>query len=129
MAHFAQIDTNNVVIRVLVVPDEQETRGQEFLANDLLLDGKWIQTSYNTWGGKHRLGGIPFRKNYAKIGSTYDPIRDAFIPPKPYNSWLLDEQTCLWNPPIPHPQDGMYVWDESSLSWLKDEKNNNFKNL
>lgn len=106
MAHFAEIDGNNVVLRVLVVGNDQEHRGQEFLGNDLGLGGTWIKTSYN--------GNI--RKNFAGIGFTYDPIRDAFIPPKPFNSWVLDETSCRWTPPIPRPQ-GHYQWNENSLSW------------
>lgn len=118
MAHFAEIDINNVVTRVLVVDDSQEDNGQDFLANTLSLGGTWIQTSYNTYGGVHTNGGIPIRKNYACIGFIYDPIRDAFIPPKPYNSWVIDEETCLWKAPIPKPEDdGIYTWNESTLSW------------
>jgi len=112
MAHFAEVDSNNVVLRVLVVGDDQEHRGQEFLANDLGLGGTWLKTSYNTQGGVHTLGGTPFRKNYAGIGYTYDAGRDAFIPPKPFNSWTLDEETCLWNAPVAYPNDGgMYTWN------------------
>lgn len=96
MAHFAEIDDNNIVLRVLVVPDDQEERGQEFLAVDLDLGGTWIQTSYNTAGGVHLNGGTPLRKNYAGIGYTYDPNRDAFIPEKPDGEWTLDEETCTW---------------------------------
>lgn len=118
MAHFAEVDSNNKVIRVLVVPDEQENRGQEYLAQDCQLGGTWVQTSYNTKKGVHRLGGAPFRKNFAEIDFSYDPIRDAFIPPKKYQSWVLDEQTCLWNPPVPYPNDGKrYIWDEPTISW------------
>lgn len=90
MAHFAEIDENNIVTRVLVVADEQEHRGQEFLANDLGLGGFWIQTSYNN----------NIRKNYAGIGYTFDPVRDAFIAPQPEchpESITLDEETCRWN--------------------------------
>jgi len=120
MAHFAQIDHNNIVVRVLVVPDEHEQRGHEFLANDLGLGGTWLQTSYNTYGGQHREGGTPFRKNYAGIGYTYDEMRDAFIPSKPYESWLLNENTCLWDAPIPYPTDGKeYGWHEGSLTWVE----------
>lgn len=86
MAHFAELDDNNIVLRVLVVPDDQEHRGQQFLADDLGLGGRWLQTSYN-----HRI-----RKNYAGIGFTYDPDRDAFIPPKPGDEYTFDEQTCRW---------------------------------
>ena len=109
MAHFAEIDPNGgTVLRVLVVPNEQEHRGQDFLANELGLGGVWIQTSYNN----------NIRYNYAGIGYTYDATRDAFIPPKPYGSWLLDEETCQWEPPIPMPQDkNFYTWNEEQLNW------------
>ena len=118
MAHFAQIDENNVVVQVLVVPDAQEDRGQEFLANDLNLGGTWKKTSYNTHGGVHSNGGTPYRKNYAGIGYTYDSVRDAFIPPKPFNSWVLNSETCLWDAPVAMPTDGkMYTWNESTTSW------------
>jgi hypothetical protein len=122
MAHFAEIDANNIVVRVLVVPDEQEHRGQEFLSIDLGLGGSWFQTSYNTVGGFHIEGGTAFRKNYAGIGYTYDEARDAFIPPKPHPNWLLNEDTCLWESPVPYPADGEpYTWDEESQSWLPTE--------
>ena len=106
MAHFAEIDQNNIVLRVTVVHDSLEANGAEWCANTF--GGRWVQTSYN--------GRI--RKNFAGIGFTYDPARDAFIPPNPgYPSWTLDEQTCQWMPPVPMPTDGMYVWDESTLAW------------
>ncbi len=118
MAHFAQIDENNVVVQVLVVGDDQEHRGQDFLANDLNLGGTWVKTSYNTNGGVHSNGGTPLRKNYAGIGYTYDAGRDAFIPPKPFDSWVLDEDTCLWNAPTPMPTEGgPYMWVEDDLNW------------
>lgn len=118
MAHFAQIDENNIVTQVLVVGDDQEHRGQEFLADDLGLGGTWIKTSYNTHGGVHSNGGTPLRKNYAGIGYTYDAGRDAFIPPKPYNSWVLNEDTCLWDAPTPMPTEGgPYMWVEDDLNW------------
>lgn len=128
MAHFAQIDSNNIVTKVLVVPDDQEHRGQEFLAEDLKLGGVWVKTSYNTRRGVHKKNGTPFRKNYAGIGFSYDSIRDAFIPPKPYPSWLLDEETCNWYPPVQPPSEpppsGMYYkWDESTVSWITVAKN------
>lgn len=97
MAHFAEIDENNIVVRVLVVGDDQEDRGQEFLADDLGLGGTWKQTSYNTQGGIHLLGGTPFRKNFAGIGYSYDAERDAFIPPKPFDSCIFNEETCNWD--------------------------------
>ena len=101
MAHFAEIDDTNTVIRVLVVPDDQEHRGHEFLAVDLGLGGTWLQTSYNTQGGIHLGGGTPLRKNYAGIGHTYDPIRDAFIASRPGDDWTLNEDTCQWEEPTP----------------------------
>ena len=108
MAHFAEIDSNNTVIRVIVVPDDAEDRGQDYLANDLGLGGTWVQTSYNA----------SIRKNYAGDGFSYDSERDAFIPPKPYNSWLLDEETCQWSAPVPYPTDGvMYRWNEENTDW------------
>jgi hypothetical protein len=96
MAHFARIDENNIVTQVVVLDDQHEDRGQEFLADDLGLGGTWVQTSYNTIGGVHLLGGTPMRKNYAGIGYTYDLERDAFIPVKPSADAVLDEETCLW---------------------------------
>ena len=108
MAHFAQIDENNIVIQVLVVPDNAEDRGQDYLANDLGLGGTWVQTSYNA----------RIRKNYAGIGFTYDVDRDAFIAPKPYDSWLLDEDTCRWEAPVAYPTDGViYKWNEDKKDW------------
>ena len=108
MAHFAEIDETGKVLRVLVVPNAEESRGQEFLANDLGLGGTLVQTSYN--------GRI--RRNFAGIDYTYDAGRDAFIPPKPFESWILDEWTCLWQSPIPYPTDGKkYTWNEETTSW------------
>jgi hypothetical protein len=118
MAHFAEIDGEGTVLRVLVVADDQEARGQEFLADDLSLGGTWKKTSYNTAGGVHANGGTPYRKNYAGIGFKYDAVKDAFIPPKPFASWILDVETCLWNAPTPMPTDDkLYVWDEPTTSW------------
>lgn len=109
MAHFSEIDQNNIVQRVLVVGNDQEHRGADFLAYDLGLGGTWIQCSYNA----------TIRKNYPGIGYTYDPSRDAFIAPKPYPSWGLDEATCRWQAPTPMPDDGLrYFWDELTLSWV-----------
>lgn len=119
MAHFAQINSENIITNVVVIDDSQENRGQDFLAIDMNLCGTWIQTSYNTRGGIHILGGTPFRKNYAGIGYTYDSKRDAFIPPKPYPSWVLDEDTCLWNAPVVYPTDGKkYTWNETVVNWV-----------
>jgi hypothetical protein len=116
MAHFAELDENNVVLRVIVGVDYPYD-GEAIYQNET---GKvWKRTSYNTHGGVHVLGGTPFRKNYAGIGYTYDSQRGAFIPPKPYASWVLSEDTCLWQTPTPMPNDGlMYSWDEEYLSWV-----------
>ena len=118
MAHFAEIDENGIVLRVLVVDNAQESNGQDFLANTLGLGGTWVKTSYNTVGGVHNNGGTPLRKNYAGIGYTYDSVRDAFIPPKPFASWLLNETSCLWEAPVAMPTDGaLYIWNEETTSW------------
>jgi len=121
MAHFAEIDENNIVTRVLVVGDDQEDRGQEFLADDLGLGGTWKKTSYNTQGGVHTLGGTPFRKNYAGIGYSFDATLDAFIPPKPFASWTLNEETCNWEAPVAMPvEEGkFFTWDEEATSWVE----------
>lgn len=115
MAHFAELDANNVVLRVVVVsnkdtstPDgvEIESIGQEFCQN--LFGGNWKQTSYNN----------NFRKHYAGIGYTYDAVLDAFIAPKPFPSWTLNTETAIWEPPVPYPTDGkFYVWNETTQSW------------
>jgi hypothetical protein len=117
MAHFAQLDANNIVTQVIVVSNkdtsdaegvEKEHIGAAFC--ERLLGGLWKQTSYN--------GNL--RKNYAGIGYNYDSDRDAFIPPKPFNSWVLNEDTCLWDPPTAMPDDGkMYRWDEDTTSWVE----------
>jgi len=109
MAHFAEIDNDNKVLRVLVIDNEHERNGQQYLADDLGFGGTWIQTSYNTHGGVHDLGGIPLRKNYAGIGYTYDESRDAFIAPQNFPSWILDEDSCTWNPPVEYPSDAIRI--------------------
>lgn len=106
MAHFAEIDENNIVKQVLVVPDQEEHRGQDFLANDLGLGGTWIQTSYN-----HKI-----RKQYAGIGFKYDADADVFIAPQPFPSWTLDDNHD-WQPPVPRPEDGFWLWNEEELAW------------
>lgn len=118
MAHFAQIDDNNVVISVIIAE-------QDFINSGVLGDpSKWIQTSYNTKGGIHYGpdgqpdGGLALRKNYAGPGFTYDKQHDAFIPPQPYVGWVLNQTTFLWEPPTPRPTDGReYVWDVETVSW------------
>jgi hypothetical protein len=111
MGHYAKV-LNGIVTQVIVAePKFFET----FVDSS---PGEWIQTSYNTKSGIHLLGGVPLRKHYAGIGYTYDRERDAFIPPQPFASWVLNEDTCLWEPPIPYPSDGKYYkWNESTQSW------------
>ena len=124
MSHYAQIDTDGTVLQVLVV-DNSIADGHKFLSETLGLGGTWVQTSYNTHAGVHHSdgtrtpdGGTPLRKNYASIGHRYDSTRDAFIPPKPHPSWILNETTCHWDPPVPRPADGkIYRWNESTQSW------------
>jgi hypothetical protein len=122
MAHFAKLDANNVVIFVTVGRDEDNDKEAELSART---GDVYKRTSYNTHGGVHALGGTPFRKNYAGLGYIYDAGRDAFIPPKPYASWLLNEDTCLWDSPVPYPTDvgteenpKRYSWDEATTSWI-----------
>jgi len=115
MSHFAKVE-NGIVTRVIVAePEFFETFTDT-------TPGEWIQTSYNTHAGKHALGGTPLRKNYAGVGFTYNSTRDAFIPPQIYNSWVLDEETCQWEAPIPYPtvpegSTDIYSWNEETQSW------------
>ena len=118
MAHYAFLDKNNIVTEVIVGKNENEENinWEQHYGN--FREQVCKRTSYNTVGGVHKFGGTPFRKNYAGIGYTYDVQRDAFIPPKPYNSWILNESTCNWNAPIPYPTDGqIYSWNEEILNW------------
>jgi len=126
MASFAKIGLNNKVIEVQSVVNEvlhdsngveQEVNGIDFLTK-LTGWSIWVQTSYNTLGGVHSTGGTPLRKNHAGIGYTYDEDRDAFIPKKPYNSWILNEDTCQWEAPVAYPDDGeRYNWNEINQNW------------
>lgn len=110
MSHFAKIE-NGIVTQVIVAE-------QEVIDSDLF-EGVWIQTSYNTHGGQHP-NDRPLRMNYAGIGYSYDESRDAFIPPQPYKSWTLNDKTCLWQPPVPYPQDDkQYYWNESIINWVE----------
>jgi len=120
MAHYAELNHENIVTRVIPGPDEGEKSGMEQLY--LLQTGNvWKRTSYNTIGGQHP-DGKPFRKNYAGIGYKYDEQRDAFIPPQPFPSWILNEDTCLWDAPVSMPTDGqLYHWDEATTSWVVNE--------
>ena len=119
MAHYAFLDENNIVTEVIVGKDEGED-GVDWEAHYGAFRGQTCKrTSYNTIGGVHSSGGTPYRKNYAGIGYTYDEDRDAFIPPRPFASWTLNESTCLWDSPVPHPDDGeLYTWDEATTNWL-----------
>ena len=122
MAHFAKLGTGNKIIKVEVVSNDiatTEQAGLDFLNNLYNTSDVWKQTSYNTIGGVHLLGGTPFRKNYAGVDYSYDQIKDAFIPPKPFNSWILNETTCHWGPPTAYPNDGNnYIWNEETLNWV-----------
>ena len=126
MASFAKINSNNKVEQVISVHNnelldngiESEEKGIQFLKSLYGQNTNWKQTSYNTTNGIHTLGGTPFRKNHAGINYTYDFQRDAFIPIQPYNSWVLNEDTCNWEAPVARPNDeGQYTWNESTLSW------------
>ena len=113
VSHFAKVCDGKVVQVIVAEPEFFNT----FVDSS---PGTWIQTSYNTQGGVHLLGGTPLRKNYAGIGYSYDPVRDAFIPPQPYPSWSLNEDSCLWDAPAPMPNDGkMYSWDEATQAWVE----------
>jgi len=112
MAHFAKIE-NGIVVQVNVVEEEYFNANRE-----TRYTGQWVQTSYNTHAGVHTLGGTPLRKNYAGIGYTYDEDRDAFIPPKPYTKWILNEDTCQWQSPLPYPEDDKdYIWNDNKGEW------------
>lgn len=123
MAHYAFLDENNIVTEVIVGRNEDEvvdgiTDWEAYYAE---VRGQVCKrTSYWTQGGKHLNGGTPFRMNYAGIGYKYDAVRDAFIPPQTFPSWVLNEDTCLWEAPVPHPADGKpYIWDEETVSWVE----------
>lgn len=108
MSHFAELDENNVVIRVLVGDNNKPNEGYDWFVENL--GGRWVQTSYNA----------NFRKHYAGIGFIYDERLDAFIPPKPFDSWTLNEETCVWEAPVPYPTDGSrYSWNEETGNWIQ----------
>tara|TARA_R100000482_G_scaffold121966_1_gene68732 strand:+ start:301 stop:681 length:381 start_codon:yes stop_codon:yes gene_type:complete len=121
MAHFAKLGVGNIVERVAVVSNDiatTEQAGVDFLNNLYNTRDVWKQTSYNTQGGVHMLGGTPFRKNYASKGYFYDQEKDAFIPPQPYPSWTLNESTCRWDSPVAYPNDeNFYRWNETTKQW------------
>lgn len=129
MAHYAYLDKNNIVTFVCVGRDDGDTNWEEYYGNGVLCK----RTSYNTRGGVYYLPNTnepgpdqskAFRKNYAGLGYTYDVIRDAFIPPKPYSSWILNDFSCLWESPIPYPNDNNeYTWNEATQSWERVSEN------
>jgi len=122
MIHWAKIDDDNNVVWVLAGDESHEDNGYEWITS--VNPGRWIETSKEMYGGVHLSGGTPLRKNYAGIGFKYDSDKDAFIPPKPpFDSWILNDDTCLWEAPVPRPDnDNFYSWNEETLSW--DEVNN-----
>ena len=128
MAHYAFLDENNVVVEVIVGVDEGSngrTIEQIEESYESFKGLKCKKTSYNTYGGEHLLGGVPYRKNYAGLGFTFDESRDAFIPPKPegLDSWILNEDTCQWTAPVDYPDDDkFYFWDEENLQWVEDNQ-------
>lgn len=120
MAHYALLNHKNIVKRVITGRCQDESDADMELVFQDMFKMKCRQTSYNTFGGVHNLGGTPFRKNFASIGYTFDEARDAFIPPKPedFESWVLNEDSCSWEAPIPYPDDGQdYGWNEETQSW------------
>lgn len=110
MSHFAKVVDG--VVEIVIVAEQDFIDTQE---------GTWVQTSYNTYGGVHSAGKTPLRKNYAGIGCIYDAERDAFYAPQPYPSWTLNDDSCLWEPPVTRPDDGIYDWDEDTTSWVEVE--------
>jgi len=125
MAHFAELDENNIVIRVIVVDDKNEADGENWCNN--FAGGTWKQTSYNTYRNRHSGEKSPLRKNYAGIGFKYDASLDGFIPSQTFPSWILNEEECQWESPVPMPADAnpvdgaFYKWNEATISWDKEE--------
>ena len=121
MAYFAKLGVGNKVLAVHTVSNDiatTEQAGVDFLNNLFNTRDVYKQTSYNTFSGEHLLGGTPFRKNFASVGYRYDQTKDAFIPPRPFTSWTLNEETCLWEAPVAYPDDGQrYSWNETTTSW------------
>jgi len=122
MSHFAEIDKDGNVLRVVVGSDNDKNEGYDWLVENL--GGNWVKTSYNTIAGEHKLGGTPLRKNFAGVGYKYDKDRDAFLPPKPYENWTLNETTCTWDAPVTKPESNLedgefYEWDVDKNDWVK----------
>ena len=120
MAHYAFLDSNNIVVEVITGKEETDTSEDWETHYGQIRNLTCKRTSYNTRGGQHLNGGTPFRKNYAGVGYKYDSNKDAFIPPQPYNSWTLNSTTCLWESPVDYPTDGNdYDWDEANNQWTQ----------
>jgi hypothetical protein len=119
MAHWAELDENNIVLRVLVGDnnDPAGDEGYQWLIDNL--GGTWLKTSYNTINNKHTLGETPFRGNFAGIGSIYIPEKDIFIQPNPHNGWVIDDAIADWVPPFPKPDSGAWVWDDATANWVE----------
>jgi hypothetical protein len=116
MAHWAEVDENNIVLRVIVTSNNEPDEGYQWILNNL--GGRWIKTSYNTLRNTHILGDTPLRGNYAGIGYSYNEQLDAFVPPKLFESWIFNSDTFNWDPPILYPNDGQpYIWNEETTSW------------
>ena len=124
MAHYSFLNMKNIFTELITGKDETEGPTNWEMHYGNFREQVCKRTSYNTRGGQHLNGGTPFRKNYAGIGYTYDYARDAFIPPKPYPSWVLNSNTCLWEAPVAYPEDGkLYIWDEENQNWIEDGSN------
>tara|TARA_R100001509_G_scaffold142298_1_gene97619 strand:+ start:146 stop:523 length:378 start_codon:yes stop_codon:yes gene_type:complete len=125
MAHFAKLNSDNIVQQVVVVSNDiatTEQAGVDFLNNLHGTNDVWKQTSYNTYANVHLLGGTPFRKNYASVGFTYNETIDGFVEPKTYDSWVLNETKGIWEPPVAYPNDGnTYNWNENTQNWVLKE--------
>lgn len=123
MAHFAEVDENNIVVRVTVVPDDQEHRGQDFM-HELGLEGTWIQTSYNTYKNEHKYGKTPLHGNYAGIGWHWFPDEQIFLPPKPHPTWTVNTETATWEAPIPYDETKHkgFMWDDDIEDWARPPK-------
>lgn len=122
MAHFAKVNENNIVETVVVVPDDVEDRGQDYLANELGMGGKWLKCSYNTKKGQHTNGGTPLRGNFPSTGYMYEEIVDAFIPPKPHSNWKINYTTFTWVPPVDQPEyekGFAWRWSQTNNEWIK----------
>jgi hypothetical protein len=119
MAHWAEVDENNVVLRVLVGDNNEPDEGYQFMVDTF--GGTWLKTSYNTRYNQHSLGGTPLRGNYAGIGFTYFPDKDIFMEPSPFNGWVIDDTTASWVAPFPKPDSGFWVWDNATSNWVEYE--------